>query len=149
MRQLAAYSFEAEAGEGPSSARLDRVDRCVDDWLASKGTPTAEGDGLAYRDGRLAALKRTTVASSFGRIDETTLTEPADGGTFRTVVAVAKVPESTSWGKIREAMLAKPRSLCCHDGSFCNTLGRYPAQLSGLSRICTSRRYSEGGHIVM
>ncbi|MDP9474398.1 MAG: hypothetical protein M3R38_01645 [Actinomycetota bacterium] len=96
MRQLASYSFEAEPGSGRSAARPERVDRCVDDWLASKGTPTEDGTGLAYNDGRLASLDRITVQSSGGRIDQTTLTEPTEGGLFRTTVAVAKTGDSVA-----------------------------------------------------
>ena len=108
MRQLASYSLEAHRGEGPSAARPEWVHGRVDEWLSFKGTPTAQSDALVYRDGRVAALERTSVSSSVGRIEQTTLIEPTEGGTFRTTVAVA---EATGLIAVSVVLAAASQSL--------------------------------------
>lgn len=96
MRQLASYSFEAGMGAGPSAVRAGEVERRVEGWLSSKGEPTTDGRAIRFEDGRRAELVRARVESPAGRIFEATLTEPTDGGEFRTAFSVAETEDTVA-----------------------------------------------------
>lgn len=91
MRQSASNSFEARIRTGLSEIPAGEVKQHVEEWLASKGTQSKNGQKIEYGDGRLAAVVRREITSTSGRIFEATLTEPtagaAESGMFRTAFA--------------------------------------------------------------
>ena len=93
MRKVAAYAFQANAGS-PSlcGEKLEQVASKVQAWLTGKGKLVgdgAESKVVYHRDGRVASLKKTEVASNKGRWLQWFLSEPHVSGQFGTILDVA------------------------------------------------------------
>jgi hypothetical protein len=92
MRHVASYAFEAlDPSDDPF--RLQQLARdCTEQWLDTKGDRSEDGKCLHYRDGRSAHLKQSSTECATGRVIESTLEEPIEGGSLLTSVKIGGRP---------------------------------------------------------
>jgi hypothetical protein len=96
MRKVARYAFHSRSTAIKPADVWEAVLGLVEAWLASKGT-RHDGNGhttVTFPDGRTATLSVTELAAACGHTATWILEEPADGGVFKTTLALGRNTET-------------------------------------------------------